>query len=320
METKRNHSRNGRPPASSTNGTPRKRTHATARPASPNNVWISLSKAQARKSPLPVIITLIALVLLGVAAASVTSSLLNQPVQTTTAKTSTKTPYVSPYDFSGLVFDVDGRPTYSESGVLKSQLGVDVSEYQGEIDWDAVAADGISFAMVRLGSRGYTEGILRTDSYYEYNLDGAAAAGLQVGAYYYSQATSVAEAIEEADLVIELLDGRALDLPIAFDHEQNPDPASRSNTVDSETLTQAALAFCQRIEAAGYKSMIYGNASDISRFNLDEMGGRLVWYAEYGSAQPNGQFDFCLWQYDSEGIVDGIDAAVDMNLRFTDAL
>ncbi len=204
--------------------------------------------------------------------------------------------------------------------MLKSQLGVDVSEYQGDIDWDAVAENGISFAMVRLGSRGYTEGALRTDSLYEYNLDGAAAAGLQVGAYYYSQATTVAEAIEEADLVLELLNGRALDLPIAFDHEQNPDPASRGNAVDSETLTQAALAFCQRIEAAGYKSMIYGNASDISRFDLDQLGDRLIWYAEYGSAEPGGQFDFCLWQYDSEGIVDGIDAAVDMNLRFTDAL
>lgn len=317
MDTKRNHPRSGRPRA---NGTPRKRSHASTRRTSPGNAWAGHSKAQARKSPLPAIIALVALVLLGVAAANVTSSLLNQPLQTTTTKTSAKAPYVSPYDFSGLAFDAAGRPTYSEGGVLKSQLGVDVSEYQGEIDWDAVAEDGISFAMVRLGSRGYTEGALRTDSLYEYNLDGAAAAGLQVGAYYYSQATSVAEAVEEADLVIELLNGRALDLPVAFDHEQNPDPASRSNAVDSETLTQAALAFCQRIEAAGYKTMIYGNASDISRFNLDELGGRLIWYAEYGSAQPNGQFDFCLWQYDSEGVVAGIDAAVDMNLRFTGAL
>lgn len=316
MNTNRNHRGANARAAKSV----RKRPAAPARSRNAKNPRATSTQLRARKSPLPLIICILALVLLGSGAAYLTSSLLNQPAKTSSTTAIVKDPYVSPYDFAGLVFNADGRPTYSENGVLKSQLGVDVSEYQGEIDWDAVAEDGISFAMVRLGSRGYTEGLLRTDSLYEYNLEGASAAGLQVGAYYYSQATTVEEAIEEADQVIEMLGGRKLDLPIAFDHEQNPDPNSRSNTVDSETLTQAAIAFCQRLEAAGYKSMIYGNGWDISRFDLDLLGGRDVWYAEYGSAQPNAQFNFCIWQYDNDGDVAGIDAAVDMNLRFTDAL
>ena len=132
--------------------------------------------------------------------------------------------------------------------------------------------------------------------------------------------SSAEEAQEEADFVLNQLGGRKLDLPITFDHEKDTTVNARGNNVDRDTLTEAALAFCQRIEQAGYRSMVYGNKVDIARMNLDSLGDRPVWFAEYNALQPSGQFDFVLWQYSNTGSVAGISTPVDMNLRFTDML
>lgn len=265
------------------------------------------------------LLIIVGLLVLGIFAGVSTTSCLSHGTSSDTPAKETQAAYVSPYDFSGLAYQ-DGYLTYSENGVLKSQVGVDVSEHQGSIDWQAVANDGIQFAIVRIGNRGTTEGGLFQDSSFNDNLSGAQAAGLQVGAYFYSQATSVAEAQEEADFVVSIMNGRKLDLPIVFDHEQDTTANARGNTVDRETLTAAALAFCQRIEDAGYRSMVYGNKVDIARLNVSSLGNRPVWFAEYNAAQPSGQFDFALWQYTNSGNVDGISTPVDLNLRFTDAI
>lgn len=227
----------------------------------------------------------------------------------------TATGYVSPYDWAGLERDGD-RLAYYEQGALRSRLGIDVSSHQGTVDWEAVAADGIDFALVRLGNRGYTEGSLHVDEQSAANLDGARAAGLDVGAYFFSQATTVEEALEEADLALKLLDGRTLELPVAFDHEPVPDEAGRANRVDGQTLTACALAFCERLEAAGYATMVYGNAGDMARYDRTALGGRPVWFAEYHVATPNAPFDFTLWQYSNSGDVQGVSTPVDMNLLF----
>ncbi len=282
----------------------------------------TIAARQARKSSIPVILAIVALIALGIGAALLMSNWLNAPAKTTTQESQAyeSQPYVSPYDFAGLAYDDTGRLTYSENGVLKSKTGVDVSQYQGTIDWDAVAGDGVSFALVRAGSRGYTEGALSVDDNFIENVDGATSAGLDVGVYFYSQALTVEEAEEEADLVIQQLNGRQLNLPVAFDYEQNSDPNARGNSIDSQTLTEVALAFCKRIEAAGYKTMIYGNAWDMARFNISDLGGRAIWFAEYNSTTPDAQFDFAIWQYNNNGTVAGIDAAVDMNILFVDGL
>lgn len=273
------------------------------------------------KRPLPRAPFVIAvLAALAVIAGAATTAFLNQPATSSeSASSSSRAAYVSPYDFTGLDSQGD-RMTYSENGVQKSQVGIDVSELQGSVNWQAVKNDGISFAFLRAGYRGTTEGGLFTDSMFEENFSEATAAGLQVGAYFYSQATSVEEAQQEAELVLSLLGGRNLDLPIVFDHEQDTTTNARGNSIDRDTLTAAAKAFCERIEAAGYASMIYGNKVDIARLNLNELDGRLVWFAEYNAAQPSGQFDFALWQYTNNGTVSGISTPVDLNLRFTDAL
>ena len=223
--------------------------------------------------------------------------------------------YVSPYDWSGLQADGD-RLSYYEEGELRSYLGVDVSNHQGDIDWQAVADDGMGFAFVRLGNRGYTEGALYADELAGANLDGASAAGLETGAYFFSQAVTADEAREEAEFALRILDGRALDLPIVYDHEPVPDAEGRANRMAGEELAACARAFCERIEQAGYQAMVYGNKQDIARFGANSIGDRPIWFAEYDVAAPTGQFDFALWQYTNGGTVAGIDTAVDLDIRF----
>lgn len=227
--------------------------------------------------------------------------------------------FESPYDWDGLV-DEGGRLAYYEDGELASQLGIDVSEHQGWIDWNAVAADGIDFAYVRLGNRGYTEGVVAVDDYFEYNLGAASEAGLDVGVYFFSQAVSADEAREEAQFVIDQLNGRSLDLPIAYDHEMVSADGARANTVDRATMTECAKAFCDTISAAGYSPIIYGNLHDLSRYHLSQLTEYPLWLAEYDTVVPTAPVRFAMWQYTSSGTVAGIDTAVDLNLRFTAAL
>lgn len=240
----------------------------------------------------------------------------------------TTTPYTSPYDFANLAWDEAERPSYVINGEAQSSLGVDVSDHQGSIDWSAVAADGIKFAYVRVGYRGTTEGSLFADETYDANVSGAQAAGLQVGVYFYSQATNVEEAQEEAAFVLQQLGGRYLELPVVFDHEDAD--GSRAADVDYGTLSEVAETFCSAIEAGGYETMLYGNYYDLTRYNFLDVSGssgeglyalgetpkRAIWFAEYGASEPSAGFDFAIWQYTNSGAVSGIGTAVDMNIMF----
>lgn len=228
-----------------------------------------------------------------------------------------ETGYVSPYNWDNLDTDND-RFSYYENGELASELGVDVSDHQGSIDWNAVALDGIDFAFVRIGYRGYSDGGLFADENYTANADGAADAGLKVGVYFFSQATSIDEAVEEADFVLQLLAGRYLDLPVVFDHEPVAE-GGRANSVPAETVSACAEAFCKRIEEGGYSTMVYGNAADVARYDESLLDERPVWFAEYDVEAPTAQFDFSVWQYSNSGTVAGIDTPVDMNILFLNA-
>ena len=262
---------------------------------------------QRRASSRRVLVGLFALALLALAAGLLAGRYAGTPHAAAPAA------YVSPYDWTGLERNGD-RLAYYEDGVLRSDLGVDVSSHQGAIDWPAVAADGVDFAIVRAGNRGYTEGALYADERFAENVDGAKAAGLATGVYFFSQAVSVEEAREEAEFVLRLLAGRYLALPVAYDHEPVADGAGRANNVDRETLTACARAFCERLEQGGYETMIYGNSGDMARYDRADLGGRPVWFAEYDAAEPHAQFDFAIWQYTNGGSVAGIDTAVDLNL------
>ncbi len=276
-----------------------------------------MQSARERRKPALILAFIVALIALGVISGLAMSAFLSSPAPTVKMATTPATASAL-YDLDGFEY-VDGRMAYTENGTVKSLVGIDVSEHQGSIDWDAVAADGIRFAFVRAGNRGNTEGSIMADACFEANMAGAKAAGLAVGVYFYSQATSVEEAQEEADFVLGMLHGEALSLPIVFDNERDLTRYARGNDVDTETLTAAAVAFCKRVEAAGYRSMIYGNRGDLTRYDLSDLGERNIWFAEYDVAYPSWETAFSIWQYDDDGIVDGIDAAVDMDLLFIDA-
>ena len=195
-------------------------------------------------------------------------------------------------------------------------LGIDVSRYQGEIDWQQVKAAGVEFVMVRLGNRGIAEGTLHEDPYAKQNLQGARAAGLKVGAYFYSQALSVAEAEEEAAFALEILDGFGLDLPLAFDWEQE----SRTENVDARTLTDCTLAFCEAVEEAGYRPMIYFNSFQAKQLlHLRELKEIPWWLAMY-DVTMEFPYRMDMWQYSCTGTVAGISGSVDLNLLFKDGL
>lgn len=181
----------------------------------------------------------------------------------------------------------DADSFYEENGMLRYAksahlTGVDVSEHQEKIDWAAVRAAGVDFAILRIGYRGYTEGSLREDSWFAENYTAARAAGVQLGVYFFSQATTLEEAREEADYTLELLDGRTLELPVFYDWETVAG-STRIPSPDGLPLTQCAAAFCQTVEAAGYTAGVYFNQTyGYTYFDLGYLQDYVLWLAEYG--------------------------------------
>lgn len=215
-------------------------------------------------------------------------------------------------DFS--LDEATGRVTCLSREAL---TGIDVSSHQGDIDWAAVAGDGISFAMLRIGNRGYSQGALQADTSFETNLVGARENGLLVGCYFFSQAVSVEEAQEEADFVLTLLNGRAMDLPVVFDWEYIEDQEdARTNQVDAQTVTDCAVAFCDRIAQAGYQTAVYRNGMlGYLHYDQAQLERYDAWYAEY-APWPSFAYAFDLWQYSNTGTVAGIGGNVDLDLWF----
>ena len=199
----------------------------------------------------------------------------------------------------------------------ESWLGVDVSYHQGKIRWDEVAGSGVRFAMLRLGHRAVSDGLIRQDTQWEANYAGARDAGLQVGVYFYSQAITVEEAREEARFVLDTLKGRPLDFPVVFDWEIYS-TSGRNANVPAETVNACAIAFCEEIRRAGYEPMIYFNLDLDNRFlDLETMQqqGYDFWLALYRDTL-NWPYEAQMWQYTDAGRVDGIDYPVDLNLYF----
>ena len=210
-----------------------------------------------------------------------------------------------------------GRVTYAQNG-QEARTGIDVSFYQADIDWQAVAGDGIDFAFLRLGYRGYTEGGLNVDTCYEANLRGAREAGLEVGVYFFSQALTPEEAREEAEFVLATLGDSPLEYPVVFDWEFiTHDSEARTHGMDGETLTQCAAAFCQVIEVGGYTPAVYFNRDmGYLYYDLSQLDQYPFWLADYDSV-PDFYYRFHLWQYSHTGTVAGIEGNVDLNLDFS---
>jgi GH25 family lysozyme M1 (1,4-beta-N-acetylmuramidase) len=223
-------------------------------------------------------------------------------------------PEKNPY--GKLDFQYEGRYL----GCIKAGTspGVDVSYYQGKIDWKQVKESGIEFAIIRLGYRGYgQEGKLVEDKMAFENLRGALNAGLKVGVYFFSQAITVEEAIEEAEFVLKRIKVYDITMPIVYDWEYISEEA-RTAKMDARTLTDCYLAFCGKIEEAGYTPMAYFNTyQSRSLMHLTELEAYPFWLALY-SDRMTFPYRIEMWQYTDSGKVPGIEGLVDLNLMFTD--
>ncbi len=230
-------------------------------------------------------------------------------------------PSVEPYDYDSDLFQRDGDfLSYVGDPRFTSRLGVDVSYHQGAVDWTAVHEAGISFALIRIGYRGYgEEGSLNRDERFTENLEGARDAGLDVGIYFFAQAVDEEEAAEEARFVLEILNGTPLDLPVVYDPEYILNDTARTDSVSGEQFTRNTLAFCQTIEEAGYRAMFYSNLYwEAFQFDLSELEDYPIWYADY-EPLPQTPYHFTFWQYSSSGSLPGIEGAVDLNLELIPA-
>lgn len=212
-------------------------------------------------------------------------------------------------------YEIGGIRYYYHSG-YEGIPGVDVSSYQSDINWEAAKEAGIKFAMVRVGYRGWSTGELDLDNCFREHMEGALAAGLDVGVYFFSQALTVEEAEEEARYTLEQIKDYEITCPIVFDWEEVAAEDARTNEMDMRLLTACAEAFCRTIEEAGYEAGVYFNqAYGYEQLNLYSLQDHVFWLAEYAE-YPTFLYDFKIWQYTNEGKVSGIEGDVDLNIMF----
>lgn len=216
------------------------------------------------------------------------------------------------------VKNANGFISYNGTEVISAKTGVDISEHQGIIDWEQVKNAGVDFAMIRIGYRTYGGGLITIDSSYSTNIEGALNAGLDVGVYFFSQATNTDEAIEEADALLDAIYGYDITYPVVFDWELIFDDHARTDDVGVEALADCCVAFCERVKSAGYTPMIYQNTSTaMHKLDLPRVKDYDFWLAEYGS-RPSFYYNYDMWQYSNDGIVPGIEGKCDLNICFKD--
>ena len=191
-----------------------------------------------------------------------------------------------------------------------SYKGIDVSKYQGEIDWQKVKDDGVQFAIIRAG---YGREISQKDPYFEKNYEGAKKVGLQVGVYWYSYAESVEDAKTEAKTFLEVVKGKAFDLPVYYDVEENAQAQKGKDFV-----TSVILAFADVVKQAGYTVGVYANTNWLTNYiDRDKLGNMSVWKADYREKYDTS-IPCDIHQYTSGGTVNGISGRVDMNHGFAE--
>ena len=226
----------------------------------------------------------------------------------------------SDYDWSNLV-EVSETPReveYAVDGETVSIKGIDVSTYQGDIDWEKVAASGVKFVFIRLGYRGYESGLLVKDDRFEDNIRGALQNGIAVGVYFVTQAISVEEAVEEAQFVMENIRPYNVTWPIVLDIEDAASATARTAELSQQARTDHAIAFCETVKASGYTPMLYCNIRwFIEKLDITRITDYDKWFAQY-FRKPFFPYAFQVWQYSSTGRIDGIEGNVDYNISFVD--
>lgn len=205
--------------------------------------------------------------------------------------------------------------TGMQEGNPNAKMGIDVSKWNKEIDWDKVKNAGVEFAIIRVGYRGATTGALVEDPYFEANIKGAIRAGIPVGVYFFTQALDVVEAVEEASMVMALCRDYKITYPVFIDVE-GLGGSGRADGLDVETRTAVSRAFCATIESEGYRAGVYSSRNWLNQMlDMDQLQDYVVWLAEYRDV-PIYQGYYHMWQYTSNGSVDGIEGRVDFNLSY----
>lgn len=215
-------------------------------------------------------------------------------------------------------FSADGQFIRYSGTDYTTKTGIDVSEHQLDIDWRQVKDAGVEFAMIRAGYRGSTQGGLYTDEFFHQNMQGALDAGVEVGAYFFSQATSRAEAVAEANYFQALLEPyqERLTMPAVFDWEETGAADARTAGIENRRITDCAQAFCQAMAEAGYTPFVYLNRHmGYYQYDLAALTDYALWFAA-PDTYPDFYYRHLMWQYSFEGQVPGIPTAVDLDLYF----
>ena len=226
-------------------------------------------------------------------------------------------------------YDKDGNPvtgnqviqgvqyTFDSSGALitgSGTLGIDVSRWNGTIDWSAVKNSGVNYAIIRCGYRGSSSGALIEDSMFRTNIQGAVNAGIKVGLYFYTQATTEAEAIEEASFVVSMIKNYGLSYPVYLDVEKSN---GRGDAISYDMRTTVCKAFCKTITNSGYSAGIYASKTWFeSKFDVSALTSYKIWLAQYATSATYSKSRYDMWQYTAKGSVSGISGDVDMNLSY----
>ncbi|WP_051142167.1 GH25 family lysozyme [Butyrivibrio sp. XPD2006] len=226
-------------------------------------------------------------------------------------------------------YDKDGNPvtgeqvikgakySFGSDGVLSSSsgtMGIDVSKWNGNIDWNKVKKSGVNFVIIRCGYRGSSAGALIEDPKFRSYMKGAQAAGLKVGVYFFSQAVNEVEAVEEASMCINLCQGYNLSFPIYLDVEGSN---GRGDTISASQRTANIKAFCGTIQSAGYRAGVYSNKTWFTKnINVSALTNYKIWLAQYAASVSYSASRYDMWQYTSKGSVSGISGNVDMNILY----
>lgn len=211
--------------------------------------------------------------------------------------------------------DSEGNPQYIGSDYTVHNA-IDVADYQGDIDWQAVKNSGIEYAIIRCGYRGYTKSGIYEDEHFQENITGATDAGLKVGVYFFSQAINQQEAVEEANFVLEHISGYDVEL-VVYDWEKIDYDVARTDDMEIEAITSCAEAFCTTVSDSGYTSCIYFNINTgYNLYDLSQLSDCEFWLSD-PSDFPDFYYQVLVWQYSFKGTVDGIDGYVDMDMVFT---
>lgn len=221
------------------------------------------------------------------------------------------------YNLTGLE-DKAGLKRYMENGKKISYVGVDISRQNGDVNFASVKAAGVDYVMIRLGGRGYNTGQITLDENFKKNIEGAAAAGLDIGIYFYSQAISQEEAVEEVNFVIQNLEPYRAQVryPIAFDMEFVANDAARIDGLSKEDKTNIATSFLEGVKAAGYVPMIYGDKEWlIKEIDLARLKDYDVWLAQEEDL-PDYPYQYTMWQYSTDGVLNGVTGEANLNICF----